>query len=115
MQAPSRFPQRRPPLREDSTRPSDRVAMGSVLVGALLVAAVLIARVGFASPVAKVNVDLLAEGGAVPHVASGHAAGIAEPTGAAVQPTVAPTATAAPVSDDRRQVEHTDGEGVVLR
>ena len=102
-------------IAEDATRPSDRLAMGSVLGGALVVAAVLVARVGFGSPVAKVNVNALSENGDAPRVTSGHVASAGAPV-EAVQPTIAPAKpTAAPSSDERRQVAHTERVGVVLR
>jgi SH3 domain-containing protein len=97
---------------QDATRPSDRIAIGSALIGGVLVAVFLIFQ----------GSALFSFDGAsptqVPRVQSG--APPAPPQVAGVQTSVsAPAAVRATAtgteSNTRRQVAHTDGEGVVLR
>jgi Bacterial SH3 domain len=102
---------------QDSTRPTDRLAVASALLGGLVVAAVLAAPI-FSSGEARSSTEL---------------AGIsatkqpARPQ-AGVQPTPSTSAPASPVraanltsstpaapTGDRLRVAHTDGQGVVLR
>jgi hypothetical protein len=102
---------------QDSTRPTDRLALASALLGGLVVAAVLAAPI-FSGGEARPRTDL---------------AGIsatnqpARPQ-AGVQPTPSTSAVASPAhaanltsrtpaapTGDRLRVAHTDGQGVVLR
>ena len=63
---------------QDATRPSDRVAIGSVFIGGLLAAIVIIVRVGFSSAPAPSLNQLFSDSNAqAPHVQSGF---VAEPT-----------------------------------
>jgi hypothetical protein len=103
--------------REEATRASDRIAIGSALIGGLVVLGVLLVWALWSStqPLSVPNLVGPAANQAAPRTASG-AVPAAQPEQAA-RPAVAlqhpPTPTQA--ADGRRQVTGTDGEGVVLR
>jgi hypothetical protein len=102
--------------REDATRPTDRIALGSVLLGGLLVLGVLLAQALLSSSEPPTLARMVGDGAShAPRVASGYVGATApvatvEPT-AVSSPTQVPTAAA----NTRRQVTGTDGQGVVLR
>ena len=100
---------------QDATRPSDRVAIGSVLLGAIVVGVILV-QLGSDRPVLP-QIFGSATTSQAARVQSGHV-----PTPAdSVAPTVEAVAQQAQThavpgaGSLRRQVGHTDGEGVVLR
>ena len=106
-----------PPLagrasKEDSTRRSDRIALGSALFGGLLAAVLVAARLAFSGGETRVNTNLL---GSV-----GTSQPVHVQAGAQAQPADAATSAADSVSptSDKRDVAHvanTGGQGVVLR
>jgi hypothetical protein len=106
--------------REDASRPTDRIALGSALVGGLLVLSVLLAQILFSSVQPPSLSRLLGDGASqAPRVTSGHVA--ATPAVAAPAPTLTAAPTDVPTdvptgaSGERLQVSGTDGQGVVLR
>ena len=106
-----------PPLarrapREDLTRPSDRIALGSALFGGLLAAVVVAARLAFSGGATPVSTNLL---GSI-----GTSQPVHVQAGAQAQPANAATSavgSATPTSDNRdvAHVANTGGQGVVLR
>ncbi len=105
-----------PPLarrasKEDSARPSDRIALGSVLFGGLLAAVVVAARLAFSGGATPVSTNLLSIETSQPvHVQAGaHAQPANAPTSAAG------SATPTSGSRDVAHVANTGGQGVVLR
>ena len=103
---------------QDSTRPTDRIALGSTLLGGLLVAAVLAARVIFSGGETRPSTDVL--GASATRQATRVVAGN-QATVAATSPAAAgripgsPSPTPSGQAGDRLRVARTDGQGVVLR
>lgn len=105
-----------PPLasrasKEDSTRPSDRIALGSALVGGLLAAVLVAARLAFAGGETRVNTSVL-DVGLMSQPIHVEAGAQAPPANAATS-----AGSATPTSDNRDvvHVANTGGQGVVLR
>jgi hypothetical protein len=101
---------------QDSTRASDRIALGSALAGGVLVAVILIVQGSSQTPsTARLFGAAATE---APRVQSGHVPE-AQVAGADTRGNASaaqrPTAVATSDSASRRQVVNTDGQGVVLR
>jgi hypothetical protein len=99
--------------KDDSTRPTDRIALGSVLAGALLVALIVGARLTFFSG-GDVQVNTAALGlNGTSQPATGSPAATAAPSAQAA----AGTASVTPTSQNTQiaHVANTEGQGVVLR
>ena len=100
----------------DSTRPTDRLALGSALLAALLVAGVLTVRALPSANEPHVSSNLLEVGTdrqpSRPQVGAQPAG--AQPT-VATSPTQAAALTPSAPAPERLHVGHTDGQGVVLR
>ncbi len=106
-----------PPLarrasKEESTRPSDRIALGSALFGGLLAAVVVAARLAFSGGATPVSTNLLGSMGTSQPVRV-QAGAQAPPANAAASAAGSTT----PPSDNRdvAHVANTGGQGVVLR
>ena len=96
--------------KEDSTRPSDRIALGSALFGGLLAAVLVAARLAFSGGATPVSTNLLGSiGTSQPvHVQAGAQAQAASSPNSAA-------GSATPTSDNVAHVMNTGGQGVVLR
>ena len=102
----------RGPRREDSTRSSDRIDLGSALVGGLIAAVLVAARLSFSGGETRAETSLLGiVGTSQPvHVQAGAQA---QPANTAISA----DGSATPTSDSRdlAHVANTGGQGVVLR
>jgi hypothetical protein len=98
--------------REDATRPSDRIALGSALGGGLLVAVLVAARLAFSGGESRVNTNVLGISGTSQpvHVQAGAQA---QPT--AASPAAPGSTTATPDNTELAHVTNTQGQSVVLR
>ena len=114
---------RRPP-REDSARPGDRMALGSVLIGGLLAAVFVAARLAFSGSEPQIDGAVLGltatdqpvhvQVGAQPSPASSVQAG-AQPSPVNAASPVAASPVPASASGGAAHIANTDGQGVVLR
>jgi len=102
---------------QDSTRPTDRIALGSTLLGSLLVAAVLAARVIFSGRETRPSTDVLGASATrqATRVEAGYATVAATSPAAAGRIPGSPSPTPSGQAGDRLRVARTDGQGVVLR
>lgn len=103
---------------QDSSRPTDRIAIASVLMAGLLVGAVVAMRFGFFSPGPASTPGVLAIGaaGQPTHVQVGYQP-TTVPSGSSSAPAVSARSTATATSEaaERMRIANTDGQGVVLR
>jgi hypothetical protein len=111
---------------DDATRPTDRVAIGSVLIGGLLIAAIVGTRCGVTLPQVTDLPQALSDTGQAPHVQVGHqphevvsevsvSARAGAQLASASEPAPSATLTVAAAPGDQLRVSGTDGQGVLLR
>jgi hypothetical protein len=96
--------------RQDSTRPGDRLAIGSALLGGLIVAALLIGRTLFSGSQSSPETLGVTSTPQPTHVLPDALASVPASSPVAANP-VGPGRSAV----TRAQIAHTDGQGVVLR